>query len=398
MLLLTALPAMGRQVDLVGWRLFEVKTLTPEVSKLKSREASLIAAGKQPVGGQRDFARDTTRRVCCQLILRDRVRGKAHRHDLVIRFLDPRGQVLGETKEALALDGDGGMLSYLASCGSRQDRPWDLGAHRVEVLLDGAAIARRGFSIVEPSELAARRYMTDVTLAGGDRYVGEALGGRFDGWGQYYWRDGTRYCGEWEAGTRHGQATVSAGDGSLYVGQVRDNMCTGGLYLWPNGKVAWSRQDARGNWRNAEPTLGRVRPFNNRLWNDLAFALDDQHVAWFHVGNLTGRAAEIVLYAAYPRAQEFTLHGCLDPSLRDDRAFRQGEDAALDTQYFGETTVGGELKAAFERDGVPGKLTDAWDRCHVYRLHIRTPDGAGGASVVLASLTPATRTIGRITA
>ncbi|NQT85160.1 hypothetical protein HQ560_00245 [bacterium] len=379
LIVLFALPAMGQQVELAAWRLVEVGELTPEVSGQKSREATLIAEGRQPVGGQTEFPQNATRRVCCQLILRDRAKGAAHGHDMVIRFVDPDGSLLGETKETLEFDGDGGRVSYLVSCGSRRGRPWDLGQYRVEVALDGAPFARTTFTILEPKKWAAARYNLDETLAAGDRYVGQAVGRAFDGWGNYFWRDGARYCGQWQAGQRHGQATLFATDGSRYVGQVREGMCTGGLYVWPDGRVAWSRQDEGGSWRNTEPVLSRVRSFNNVIWNDLQSTLAGQPVAWFRLDSTFARPAELLVYVAYPRAQEFVLHG-----------FRKSPGTAtLTTQRVRAPA------AAFVRDAVPAELSGGWDGQYVYRLHIRGRQAGRSVRVVLAALAPPARIIGR---
>ena len=57
----------------------------------------------------------------------------------------------------------------------------------------------------------------------------------------YQWKNGSKYFGEWENGTMHGEGTytfgIGKGEGDRYVGEYRNGIRSGkGIYTWSNGE------------------------------------------------------------------------------------------------------------------------------------------------------------------
>ena len=56
-------------------------------------------------------------------------------------------------------------------------------------------------------------------------------------YGSYRYSDGSEYIGEWDSkGQRHGVGQLKAPDGSIYVGQFENGMCSGlGVLVFSDG-------------------------------------------------------------------------------------------------------------------------------------------------------------------
>ena len=57
----------------------------------------------------------------------------------------------------------------------------------------------------------------------------------------YQWKNGSKYFGEWENGTMHGEGTytfgIGKGEGDRYVGEYRNGIRNGkGIYTWSNSE------------------------------------------------------------------------------------------------------------------------------------------------------------------
>lgn len=100
-----------------------------------------------------------------------------------------------------------------------------------------------------------------------NRYCGEWKDDRRDGFGTYYWCNGSLYAGEWKNdkregfGTRtwpngnkyvgeyknhkrHGEGGFTFSNGSIFKGTFEDNKFVRGTYTWPNKRVY------NGDWNN----------------------------------------------------------------------------------------------------------------------------------------------------
>lgn len=67
-------------------------------------------------------------------------------------------------------------------------------------------------------------------------YIGEVVGGNMEGKGDFNWKTGDKYSGEWRNNLRSGKGTYSWADGDRYEGEWKNHMQEGrGLFYWSNG-------------------------------------------------------------------------------------------------------------------------------------------------------------------
>ena len=86
-----------------------------------------------------------------------------------------------------------------------------------------------------------------LTLATGDKYVGEFKDNNYHGQGTYTFANGEKYVGEFKDNNYHGQGTHTFASGSKYVGEFKDDKRHGqGTYTWADGKKE------SGYWMNSE--------------------------------------------------------------------------------------------------------------------------------------------------
>merc|ERR1711879_726527 len=58
-----------------------------------------------------------------------------------------------------------------------------------------------------------------------------------EGFGIYFWPDGSQYRGTWDVNTINGKGAYIGSDGRWYKGTWQDSVIHGmGKYLWPNGR------------------------------------------------------------------------------------------------------------------------------------------------------------------
>ena len=75
-----------------------------------------------------------------------------------------------------------------------------------------------------------------LTLATGDKYVGEYKDDERHGQGTFTFADGDKYVGDYKDNERHGQGTYTFANGEKYVGEFKDNNYHGqGTYTFANG-------------------------------------------------------------------------------------------------------------------------------------------------------------------
>lgn len=88
----------------------------------------------------------------------------------------------------------------------------------------------------------------NVTLANGDKYVGEWRDGKMNGQGTYTYSNGNRYVGEWWDDKKNGRGIYTWSNGNSYVGGWRDDKHHGqGTHTWPGGAKYV------GEWRDGQP-------------------------------------------------------------------------------------------------------------------------------------------------
>ena len=77
-------------------------------------------------------------------------------------------------------------------------------------------------------------------FSNGDSYEGGYLKGKFEGQGQYTWKDGSFYKGEFSQGFRegHGVWRSASEGGDTYEGNYKEDKKSGrGKYSWANGTI-----------------------------------------------------------------------------------------------------------------------------------------------------------------
>ena len=68
-----------------------------------------------------------------------------------------------------------------------------------------------------------------------ERYEGRIVGGKFDGFGKYYFADGSVYAGEFKNSLRNGLGTFKFSDGRIHKGYWENNLMDGKGYLVNGG-------------------------------------------------------------------------------------------------------------------------------------------------------------------
>ena len=367
-------PPAGEPLQVLFFRFFEGPDPTPEFLRERLREAALAVKGTARLPQPTRFAKSTTRRVFCQLILKNLDKSKTHRHALAVRYYRADGRLIDELKRPLVIKAESNVLSHVASCGRSTPGTWATGAYRVVAMVDGKKIAEKQFTIWEgttPRETAQTRTI---------RY-----------------RDGSRYTGPLLNGKWHGLATVVWKNGVAYVGRFEGERAAGGFLVWPSGKVTWSRHNARGQWVNAPAKPGKTISFNNRRWNDLTPAFSAYSPTHFFTDNKYRGTAEVTLWAAYSHPQDFLLRAYPGTTLHDGGKDNQGKRATLKTELVGDPkrAKASPLPGRLARDGVPRDLARTLTGPYVYRIRIDAPDRGYYASYVLLASTPAQRVIGK---
>ena len=103
-----------------------------------------------------------------------------------------------------------------------------------------------------------------ITLANGDKYLGDWKNGRKHGWGTYTYSNGQKYVGDWEKDKRHGEGTHTFPSGNEYIGDWKDSTMHGqGTLAWANGNKYvghWKNNTMHGQgtftWADGSTTTG----------------------------------------------------------------------------------------------------------------------------------------------
>lgn len=118
-------------------------------------------------------------------------------------------------------------------------------------------------------------------------YNGGISGGKYEGHGTYYDKDGFRYEGAWSGGLRHGQGVADYEDGSRYDGGWQKGLRHGhGSYTGPNGT------NLTGQW-----TEGGFNGIGKVAYTDGTY----DEGQWSN-GKLHGRGRETIPMAANTKA------------------------------------------------------------------------------------------------
>lgn len=96
--------------------------------------------------------------------------------------------------------------------------------------------------------------MGEFSFLNGERYVGEAKDGKWNGQGTMTFANRDRYVGGWRDGKKNGQGTYTYNDGSEYVGEFRDGKLNGqGTYTDTQGrKHVGEWRDGKKNGQGSE--------------------------------------------------------------------------------------------------------------------------------------------------
>lgn len=239
----------------------------------------------------------------------------------------------------------------------------------------------------------------ELVLPDGTRYLGGQRNGAPHGYGVLTWPQGARYMGWFREGKRDGWGRWVFADSGLFVGQFRQNVAAGGWYLYPDLTTAWASLNPDSTWRTAWPTQGRDVAFNDGRWHDLSAVFREDAVVHFITDcRAASSAAEITLWAAYARPQDFALRGIREPGRAGEARTVRGQGARLEFREFvapgAATSNDLSLAAAWNRDGLPAQFRAALRGRLLCRIHITAPDDGDYASYVLAGATPAEAAFG----
>ena len=69
--------------------------------------------------------------------------------------------------------------------------------------------------------------MTDAYINGGDRYVGETVDGKREGYGAYYYTNGNYYYGQYRNNLRHGYGAMFRTENRITLQYWEDNKVDG---------------------------------------------------------------------------------------------------------------------------------------------------------------------------
>ncbi|CAI2378862.1 unnamed protein product [Moneuplotes crassus] len=82
----------------------------------------------------------------------------------------------------------------------------------------------------------------------GDRYVGDWVNDKREGYGIYYFANGNKYEGEWMKDNKHGLGVMTWADGNTYKGECKVGNRSG------KGKITWNNGNSyEGYFYNGEP-------------------------------------------------------------------------------------------------------------------------------------------------
>ena len=84
-----------------------------------------------------------------------------------------------------------------------------------------------------------------LTVANGDKYVGEFKDGYPNGKGKRSSPDGRNYVGEWKDGREHGQGTFTWADGKKYEGEWKDGKMWNGTGYDNNGNILYKLMNGK---------------------------------------------------------------------------------------------------------------------------------------------------------
>ena len=104
-----------------------------------------------------------------------------------------------------------------------------------------------------------------LTMANGDKYVGEYMDGKRNGQGTYTYPDGAKYVGEFKDSKRNGQGTYTFANGNKYVGEYMDDKRNGqGTSYAANGSIVNQGIWADNKFIRSEP-VQQVTTSNNEV-------------------------------------------------------------------------------------------------------------------------------------
>ena len=78
----------------------------------------------------------------------------------------------------------------------------------------------------------------------GSWYIGEWVEDKREGFGTRVWPNGNKYVGQYKSHKRHGDGEFTFSNGSVFKGKFEENKFIFGTYTWPNKRVY------NGEWNN----------------------------------------------------------------------------------------------------------------------------------------------------
>ena len=96
----------------------------------------------------------------------------------------------------------------------------------------------------------------EFTYRDGTKYQGQWLNSKRNGQGTFYWANGDKYTGQWVSDIMEGQTTYIWRDGSKYIGQYKNDKRNGyGTYYNANGSI-----NQQGMWKDGEIVKAQTAP------------------------------------------------------------------------------------------------------------------------------------------
>lgn len=135
------------------------------------------------------------------------------------------------------------------------------------------------------------------TDSDGSIYVGEGKDNKRNGHGTLNWPNGSKYVGEWKDGKRNGQGTLTWIDGDKYVGEWKNDKRAGkGIFNRPNGnkyvgEYKGDKKNGHGTytWPNGDKYVGEWKDDKMTGQGTLTMANGDTYVGEFKDDKYVGQ-------------------------------------------------------------------------------------------------------------
>ena len=173
-----------------------------------------------------------------------------------------------------------------------------------------------------------------LTLADGDKYVGEFKDGKYHGQGTHIFPDGEKYVGEFKDGKYNGQGTLTYANGWEYDGEFKDGSRNGqGTLTLPGGrKYVGEFKDRKlngqgtGTFADDSKYVGEYKDGERNGQGTFTFADDSKYVGAYKDGKYNGQGT-----LTYANGNEYV------GEFKDGKLNGQGTGTFADrSKYVGE--------------------------------------------------------------